>query len=87
MLFLQLVSSKYQLQHNMIFTIRLTIVYYFLHIGGNYDKCIFITIRPKDSEKSNEILLSWTEVIGKECTAAANEHFEMFVGLKWKHAV
>jgi hypothetical protein len=42
--------------------------HYILNIGGNYDKCVNITIHPQDSQKSKELILSWAEVLGKECT-------------------
>lgn len=47
---------------------RTKINHYLLNVGGNYDKCIFITIYPSESTKSEEIILSWAEVIDKECT-------------------
>lgn len=42
--------------------------HYILNIGGNYDKCVNITIHPEDSLKSKELILSWTEIIDKQCT-------------------
>ena len=42
--------------------------HYVLNVGGNYDKCVNITIHPENSPKNKELILSWTEVIGKECT-------------------
>jgi hypothetical protein len=42
--------------------------HYVLNIGGNYDKCVNITIHPEESSRNKELILSWTEVINKMCT-------------------
>lgn len=44
------------------------ILYYILNVGGNFDKCVNLTLHPKDSPDSKKIILSWTEIIDKECT-------------------
>jgi len=42
--------------------------YTILNVGGNVDKCVNITIHPKHSPRHKELLLSWAEVIDKDCT-------------------
>jgi hypothetical protein len=42
--------------------------HYILNIGGNFDKCVNITIHPEKSQREKEIILSWAEVIDKSCT-------------------
>lgn len=44
------------------------LLYTVLNVGGNEDKCVNLTIHPSYSQKSKEIILSWTEVLHKECT-------------------
>ena len=44
------------------------IEYSVLNIGGDFDKCVNITIHPESSKKNKELILSWTEVIDKSCT-------------------
>lgn len=47
---------------------RSKISYYILNVGGKFDKCVNLTLHPEDSPDSKTILLSWTEIIDKECT-------------------
>jgi hypothetical protein len=49
------------------------VLYYILNIGGAYNKCVNITIRPAESPRNKEIILSWAEVIGKLCTTNSQE--------------
>ncbi len=44
------------------------IEYSVLNIGGDFDKCVNITIHPEGSERQTELILSWTEVLDKSCT-------------------
>jgi hypothetical protein len=44
------------------------LLYYVLNIGGNTDKCVNFTIHSEKSPNEKVILLSWTEVLNKECT-------------------
>lgn len=44
------------------------IAYYILNVGGNFDKCVNLTLHPEDSSNSKKIILSWTEIIDKDCT-------------------
>ena len=70
-------ETYYVIPTNGVFKITVTpyndprtnkLSYYVLNVGGDIDKCVNITIHSEDSKRSKELLLSWTEVIGKECS-------------------
>lgn len=44
------------------------IAFYIINVGGNYDKCVNLTVHPEYSPYRDKIILSWAEVEDKECT-------------------
>jgi hypothetical protein len=59
---------KVTITPNYDFYNRTKINNYVLNVGGQMDKCVNITIHSEDSNKKEEMILSWAEVIGKNCT-------------------